>query len=144
MVPGKVVTMLAFVGFVYTTCFSQSIYQWRYDRSGTYPDTGLLTQWPVDGPTLLWSYENLPKGFSSPTVTPNRIFLTGLVDSLDVLVALSKEGVLKWSTPFGTYWQSSFSESRCTPTVEGDKVYVSSGNGDIACISAEDGKIIWK
>ena len=34
-------------------------------------------------------------------------------------------------------------ESRATPTVEGNKVYTCSGYGDLACIDATNGKIIW-
>ncbi len=129
---------------VNSSLFSQKIYQWRFDRSGNYPDTGLLTQWSENGPALLWSNITLPKGYSSPTVTSNAIFVTGISDSSDVLIALTKDGILKWSTPYGLNWQDSYSESRCTPTVEGDMVYVSSGNGDVACINTADGKIIWK
>ena len=144
MVRSNFFSIITFFFVLYTSGFSQTIYQWRYDRSGNYPDTGLLAKWPDNGPALLWSNETLPKGFSSPAVTPDMIFVTGISDTLDILVALNKEGKIKWSTPYGLNWQASFSDSRCTPTVEGNMVYVSSGNGDVASISATDGKIIWK
>lgn len=123
---------------------SQTIYQWRYDRSGSYPETGLLNQWPAAGPGLKWLCETLPKGFSSPTVTADNIYVTGISDTSEVLVSLDKNGSERWTTPYGLCWQASFPDSRCIPTVEGDRVYVSSGNGDIACIGANDGKILWK
>jgi outer membrane protein assembly factor BamB len=123
---------------------TQTMYQWRYDRSGSYPETGLLTKWAEGGPQLRWTFEKLPKGFSSPTVTPDAIFITGIVDTSDVLVALSKQGEVKWTVPYGNYWRASYQDSRCTPTVAGNDVYVSSGNGDIACIDAVNGNIVWK
>lgn len=144
MNPFKYTLLFSFILIFCTSGFSQTIYQWRYDRSGTYPETGLLTHWPEEGPPLLWTFEELPKGYSSPSVTQTGIFVTGMIDTMDVLIALTKEGKLKWTTPYGLIWQGSYPESRCTPTVEGDKVYVSSGNGDVACINAIDGKIIWK
>ena len=32
---------------------------------------------------------------------------------------------------------------RGTPTVDGDRVYVEGGNGDVACLEAATGKTIW-
>ena len=34
--------------------------------------------------------------------------------------------------------------SRCTPTIEDQKLYVTSGMGEIACLDAENGNILWK
>src|SRR6185436_6034886 len=33
---------------------------------------------------------------------------------------------------------------RSTPTVDGDRVYVMSGTGNLVCISIADGKIVWQ
>jgi outer membrane protein assembly factor BamB len=119
--------------------------EWRgLNRSGVYPETGLLKEWPAEGPKLLWVSEGMPKGFSSACVTPNGIFTTGITDSMDVVVALDKTGQLKWKTPYGRYWKASFSDSRCTPTYENGKIYVSSGSGDLACLDANTGNIIWQ
>jgi len=43
----------------------------------------------------------------------------------------------------GRAWTASNPESRAAPTVEGNKVYTCSGNGDLACIDGTTGKIIW-
>ena len=40
-------------------------------------------------------------------------------------------------------WRGASPESRCTPTVEGNRVYTCSGSGDLACIDAINGNIIW-
>lgn len=125
--------------------YSQEIVEWRGpNRSGVYNETGLLTEWPAEGPKVLWTNDKLPKGFSSACVTPNGIFVTGIVDSLDVMVALNSNGEVKWTTPYGRYWKASFQDSRSTPTYENNKLYVSSGYSDVACINAATGKIIWQ
>jgi len=122
----------------------QAISEWREeDRTGLSAEKGLLKQWPAEGPRLIWSNTELPKGHSSVTFGNNTIYLTGNDDKNDILVALDPYGKIKWKTPYGRMWEASHPESRCSPTVEGDKVYVSSGFGDLACIDGNAGNILW-
>ncbi len=118
--------------------------QWRGEnRDGIYNETGLLTEWPEEGPELLWSVSELPEGYSSVSVANGLIYSTGLKDTMDVLFALDLKGEKQWETPIGKGWMQSFPPSRCTPTVEGDKVWVTSGTGDIGCFNALTGEKIW-
>ena len=118
--------------------------EWRgLGRTGVYNESGLLKIWPENGPQLLWSNESLPQGFSSMSIANGMVYLTGIKDTMDVLVALDMAGAIRWQTPYGHTWVDAFPDSRCTPTVEGDRVYVSSGFGTVACLNALDGKIIW-
>jgi outer membrane protein assembly factor BamB len=122
----------------------QVVSEWRGPaRTGVYSDTGLLKSWPENGPPLLWISRDLPKGNSSVATGNNKLFITGLMDTLDVLVALDTNGLPLWKTPYGKAWPGAFPESRSTPTLDGDRVYVTSGNGDLACIDANDGKLNW-
>ena len=123
---------------------NQQISEWREEaRTGVSAETGLLKEWSDDGPELLWSNSELPKGHSSVSFGNNTIYLTGNDNQNDFLVALDTNGKIKWKTAYGRSWTASNPESRCTPTVEGDRVYVSSGFGDIACIDGISGNIIW-
>ena len=122
---------------------SQVITEWRNGRTGVYNETGLLKQWPEEGPKMLWHKDSLGVGHSSVSIAHETIYLTGKVDSMDVLFALDMNGKLKWKTPYGKSWNQSFPNSRSTPTIDGKKLYVSSGLGDIACIDAISGKVIW-
>jgi outer membrane protein assembly factor BamB len=125
--------------------FSQEISEWRgIGRTGVYHEAGLLKSWPENGPQLLWSNDALPQGYSSMAIANGKVYLTGIKDTMDVLVALDLNGKVKWQMPFGRAWVDAFPESRCTPTVEGDFVYVSSGMGDVVCIDAINGQIVWK
>ncbi len=123
---------------------AQTISEWRMDhRTGVTSESGLLTSWPESGPELLWTNLELPKGFSSLSFGGNSMFLTGIDGKTDILVALDLHGNIKWKTAFGRSWTQSYPDSRGTPTVENDRVYVASGSGDLACVNASSGQIIW-
>ena len=140
----KRTTIIISVFLITALTFSQSISQWRGpQRDGIYQETGLLSVWPEDGPQLIWSAEDIGKGYSSAVSDGKTIFVTGMKGQSDYLTALDLSGKILWQTEFGPSWTGSFPESRCTPTVEGDYVYVLSGKGVIACINAKDGKIKW-
>ena len=120
------------------------INQWRPEnRTGVSSETGLLKSWPQNGPELIWSVNNLPKGYSSVSLGNNLIYVTGNEDKNDFLLALDPSGNIKWKTMYGTAWNQSYPESRCTPTVENERVYVTSGSGEVACINGLSGEIIW-
>jgi outer membrane protein assembly factor BamB len=122
----------------------QSISEWREEeRTGVSAESGLLKSWPDGGPELVWSNAELPKGHSSVSFGNNTIYLTGNDGQNDILVALDAFGKIKWKTPYGTSWNATNPESRCTPTVEADRVYVSSGSGEIACVNGISGEIVW-
>ena len=68
---------------------SNGISEWREEnRTGISSEKGLLKSWPVEGPRLIWSNIELPKGHSSVTFGNNTIYLTGNDDQNDILVAL--------------------------------------------------------
>lgn len=129
--------------FLATYANAQVITEWRNGRTGNYNETGLLKQWPENGPELIWYSDSLPSGHSSVSIAHNTIYFTGIIDSLEYLAALDLNGKLKWKIPFGKAWTSSFPESRSTPTIEDNRIYVASGWGDLACVDANSGKIIW-
>jgi outer membrane protein assembly factor BamB len=127
-----------------TVDLSGKVTGWRDDnRTGVSSEKGLLKSWPAEGPSLVWMNNNLPAGHSSVAIGNNTIYITGIDSQSDILVALDNKGNVKWQTPYGRCWNQSNPESRSTPTIDGDKIFVSSGNGDLACIDAGNGKIIW-
>jgi len=124
--------------------FAQNPAQWRGPgRDGVYNESALLDQWPAEGPALLWSAQGIGKGYSSVVSDGKMLFVTGMRDSTDILSALTPDGKIVWQTPFGPSWKGSFPDTRCTPTVDGDFVYLISGGGTATCISKADGKIKW-
>jgi len=123
---------------------NQAISEWREeDRTGVSTETGLMKSWPDGGPELIWSNTELPRGYSSVSFGNNTIYVTGNDGQNDILVALDTYGKIKWKTTYGRSWTVSNPESRSTPTVEGERVYLSSGYGDIASIDGISGNILW-
>ncbi len=119
--------------------------QWRgANRDGKFTDTGLLQKWPDAGPQLLLKVEGIGKGYSSVIAIDKYIFATGMIDTLDYLSCITPEGLVKWKVPCGRSWTQSFPETRGSATVEGDRVYVISGTGQLSCINVEDGSTLWK
>jgi outer membrane protein assembly factor BamB len=135
---------IVIITLFYSVISAQKISDWRPEnRTGVSAETGLLKAWPAGGPALLWTNLELGKGYSSPSFGANTIYITGLEGNDDILYALSMEGKILWKTVMGRAWKGSNPESRATPTVEGNRVYTCSGNGDLACIDATNGKVIW-
>jgi len=111
--------------------------------NGLYPDTGLLKEWPPEGPEIAWTYEDLGIGFSSAVAQNGFLYTTGMVDSTGYLYKLDTTGQLLYSVPYGPEWTGSTPGTRGSPTVVQDKVYFISGLGKILCFDQKDGAIIW-
>ena len=129
--------------------------QWRGPhRDGVSTETGLLKQWPEGGPKLLWnsrqvnSGQGVGVGYSSVSVADGRVFTMGdgrgqrgrqrkeYVFALD-----ANTGKELWATPVG---RADGDGPRSTPTVDGDRVYAVSRQGNLVCLSAKDGGIVWQ
>src|SRR5579872_4794695 len=70
--------ILALVGIVCFASLTRSADwpQWRGPkRDGISKETGLLKQWPAEGPKLLWQVKDIGNGYSTPAVVGERIYL---------------------------------------------------------------------
>lgn len=140
----KLKFILIIVAFCSTSVIAQDIAQWRGSaRDGIYPDKGLLKSWPENGPELILSVKNIGKGFSSPVIHNGTIYVTGMFDTTDYLTAMDMNGNFKWQVPFGRSWLHDPPDTRTTPTVEENRVYVISGTGQLVCFDTASGKEIW-
>ncbi len=128
------------------TMSSQELVEFRGTRrTGHYPESGLLKKWPESGPEVILKIKGISKGFSQPVVAENKIFITGIKkEGTDILTAYNMKGQLIWETAYGRSWIRSYPESRCTPTYEKGKLYVASGMGQLSCIDAQSGEIVWE
>ena len=123
--------------------------QWRgANRDGIFHETELLDHWPDDGPELLWVFEGLGRGFAAPAVTTDGLYVNGELEGNSYLVALDLKGNLLWKSPngkefLGEGFSSTYPGARSTPTVYGNLVYTSSGEGQIGCFEASTGKEKW-
>ena len=124
--------------------------QWQGpNRDGKSADTGLLKEWPKEGPPLAWRIDKLGGGDSAPSVVAGRIYGMSHRGGDEVVWALSeKDGSEIWVTRLGPAFAQRVSQSKegpgCTPTVDGGRLYVEGMGGIVACLQAEDGKILWQ
>src|SRR5437764_1962210 len=124
--------------------------QWQGpDRNAVSWERGLLKEWPKDGPPLAWKVKGLGGGYSAPSVAAGRIFGMSKRDDDEVVWALSEtDGKTLWVTRLGPALQQRWPQGRegpgCTPTVDGERLYVLGLGGDLACLQVRDGKILWQ
>jgi outer membrane protein assembly factor BamB len=121
--------------------------QWRgAKRDDLSPETGLLKEWPPDGPKRLWLYDKAGNGYSGPSIVNGRLFTLGTRDQQEILLCLdAATGEERWATPLSAILDNKWGVGpRSTPTVDGDRIYVMSGPGVLSCVQATDGKVLWK
>lgn len=118
--------------------------QWRGSRrDGISRERGLLQEWPEAGPKLLWTAGGLGRGFGSPIVVADRIYITGDVAEDLVVSALDLAGAVKWQRPNGKRWQKSVPGSRATCCYDNGRLYLMNAHGRLACLNAADGAEVW-
>jgi len=113
-------------------------------RNGISSETGLLSVWPEGGPEMVWSAEGLGAGFASLSVTERTIYTTGMIEGTGYIFALGTDGKERYRKAYGPEWTGPHPGTRTTPTVDGDRLYIMSGRGRIACFNRADDDLIWK
>ncbi|MBK9315293.1 MAG: PQQ-like beta-propeller repeat protein [Acidobacteria bacterium] len=120
--------------------------QWRGpDRTGVSQEKGLLKQWPASGPRKNWSISNLGEGYGSLAIQGDRIFVQGTNRNASVVFSLNRaDGKMVWSAALGPKVDEGRGNGpRSTPTIDGDRIYVLTENGDLACLRGRDGSRVW-
>ena len=124
--------------------------QWQGPgRDAVSQEKGLLQSWPEGGPPLAWRVDGLGGGDGAPAVVDGRIFGMSARDGQEIVWALSEaDGREIWVTPLGDAVEQRVPQSQegpaCTPTVDGDRLYVLGMGGRLACLSVEKGEVIWQ
>ncbi len=125
--------------------------QWRGpDRSGISKETGLLKQWPKQGPPLAWTFRNAGMGFSSFAVVKDTLYTLGTRDQDEIVIALNaQEGKELWTAKIGpifTFKGNSWGDGpRSTPTIDGSCLYALGGQGELVCLDiTQKGKEVWR
>ena len=118
--------------------------QWRGPRrDGISNEKGLLPDWPQDGPKLLWKINGLGKGWSSPIVVGNRLYITGDVGEDLVVFAFDRNGTPVWQTKNGKYWKNPYPGARASCAFSEGRLYNLNAHGRLACLDAASGDEIW-
>ena len=154
-----------------TSLFAEDWPEWRgLGRLGEIKESGLLESFPEKGLTVKWRTP-IRSGYTGPAVSKGRVFVTdfarvsastgpaltagyngrrasGLEGKERAMALDEKTGKVLWTRE----WDSDYTgimESyaigpRATPTVDGDRVYVQGTMGQLICLSASTGEILWQ
>lgn len=118
--------------------------RWRGEQeNGIYNETGLLKSWPETGPEIIWSYQGLGQGHSSPVSDGGFLYTSGMLDETGYLFKFDLSGKLISKFAYAPEFTESFYGTRSTPVIVGNLVYLLSGRGKLVCMDHTTGKIIW-
>jgi outer membrane protein assembly factor BamB len=125
--------------------------QWQGPkRDSVSKETGLLKEWPKEGPPLAWKVSTLGGGYNAPSVAEGRIYGMSHRGGEEVAWALNeKDGKELWATNLGpAHAQDGMPQGKegpgCTPTVDGERMYVLGLGGNLSCLQVADGKVVWQ
>ncbi len=124
--------------------------QWQGpDRNAISKESGLLKEWPKEGPPLAWRITGLGGGDSAPSIAAGQVYGMSNRGDEEVVWALSETyGKTLWVTRLGPAFKQRIPQSKegpgCTPTVDGERLYVLGLAGDLACLQIGDGKVLWR
>ena len=138
------VTMLVMTGM---NLKAQDWAQWRGpNRDGISKEAGLKLDWSTSKPSLNWTFRQAGMGYAAPTIVGTTLFCQGAIDEKGFAFALDTQtGNVKWKQELGKEFVEDMEHApRGSVTVDGDKLYLIRGIGQIHCLSASDGKEIWK
>ncbi len=130
--------------------------EWRgANRAGVWTETGIVTDLPSEL-KVTWRVP-INAGFSGAAVANGRVFITDwsesagtrTMDGTERALALDEEtGEILWTREWPTSYRmlmvSYAIGPRATPTVDGDRVYVVGAAGDLYCLNAETGAVLWE
>ena len=112
---------------------------------GISKETGLLKEWPKDGPPKVWTAKNLGSGFGTPSVAEGKIFGMGTRGGEDGVWALKEsDGSELWFTEIeDRRARNPNTGPSGTPAFSAGKVYAVTTGGKVVCLDAATGKKVW-
>src|SRR4051812_49795168 len=115
--------------------------QWQGPkRDSVSKETGLLKEWPKEGPPLAWKLTALGGGYNAPSVAGGRIYGMSHRGGDEVAWALNEADAKElWVAKLGpAYAQEGMPQGKegpgCTPTVDGERMYVLGLGGTLSCL----------
>jgi outer membrane protein assembly factor BamB len=110
-------------------------------------EKGIVNPWPKEGPRIVWE-KKVGSGYAMPTISRGRLFLFDRVRSRARLSCLKSEtGEELWTFEYRTDYVDSYGYNngpRCSPVVDGERVYLYGPEGMLHCVRVTDGKLVWK
>ena len=147
---------LCFSFFIFSPCYivvAQNTNEWLSfhgaDRTNKSTETGLMKEWPENGPELLWTISGLGDGYSSVSFGGGLLYTAGKYGNQTYVFAFDLNGKPVWKKPNGTAWTTtlswatSYTGARSTPTYDNGRLYHLSETGRLTAFDSKTGKEIW-
>lgn len=116
------------------------------NRDNRSTETGLLSSWPDQGPSIAWTARGLGEGYSAVSIANGKIYTMGNTQQGESVIALDlATGREIWSTPTGgqAFRDGQGNGPRGTPAVDGNRVYALGASGQLVCLDANTGRQNW-
>ncbi len=129
-------------------------------RDGVYRETGTVDEIPSDGLRIKWR-KPIAGGYAGPAIAQGRVFVfdykktsgssfndpgkRAALDGQERLTALdAQSGKQLWQHAYDRPYSISYPAGpRCTPTIDGQHVYILGSEGDLKCLQVSDGQVVW-
>ena len=116
------------------------------NHNGISEETDWSSNWGTSGPKTLWK-KSIGIGFSTTAVASGRAYNMGnsdkKTDTVYCFDAQTGQELWKYSYPCPLLPNSYEGGTLSTPTVDGGRVYTLSKIGDLFCLDAAGGKVLW-
>ena len=121
--------------------------QWRGPRrDGHAPPTArAMAALPAE-PRVVWRMK-IGEGFASPIVADGKVFYFDNQAGKETLHAIAESDRHElWRAAVDDTFKDEQGPPgpRCTPIVDGDRVYAQSGKGELQCLRVTDGHLVWR
>lgn len=130
-------------------------------RDGVWRETGILDAFPPEGPKINWRLP-IGGGYAGPAVAAGKVYVTdrqskpaetesttpspvGSTPANERVLCLNEaDGKILWTHEYDCPYTVSYPAGpRCTPTVDGDRVYTLGSEGHLFCLNVADGSVLW-
>lgn len=152
---------LVCVGLLFATrLLAEDWPQWMGpQRDNVWRESGIVEKFPEGGPKIAWRTP-IAGGYAGPAVADGRVFVTDYMaegtlgkdnfarqefsGNERVLCLDEATGKELWKHEYPVKYTISYPAGpRCTPAVDGNRVYTLGAEGNLFCFDVETGKVLW-
>ena len=131
------------------------------NRDSIWRETGIVEKFPTNGPPIRWRTP-VGGGYSGPVVAEGRVYVTdrkladgasnpadpfarGKIPGAERVLCLDeKDGRVVWQYSYECPYTMSYAAGpRAAPLVAGGKVFTLGAEGNLLCLNATNGAVIW-
>lgn len=91
----------------------------------------------------MWETAGIGEGYSTVAIVDKKIYTAGAIDGDCVITALDMDANQVWTQKNGKAWARSYPGTRSTPTIADGSLYHLNGNGNLICLRADSGDVVW-